>query len=471
VQPRCRRRECRRLLGADADSLFFSRQIGIDPSLAGRYLPFNYFAQIVVPVLQLVSVPILFRIALSGNSNFDWAWTLILYFGLLTFMTIALYSILLDRDLKTLRHLPVSVLLIAPLSYFYDFVVIASIWKELFRKPERWEKIERLPSGAIGGRGGMSLVLIGVGLVGLAGAVRLSTHNDAPSLPPRERSLMALKPVSDNMRADDGRVHDIAIATHFDSWQDWHSAITSVLQNPMAPRLHTVGLSAGRAEWAHFRWQGHQDQWSPQQAKASVDMLGEAVRDFKNHGFRTVAMVDLYSPQLARKSPGKAAVRFDGVRSTDQACFTELVDGEYGRQIVEMVTYLASNYPVDAVALTELGYYSFCFDDRCLASFHDATRRTAWPSKHDGVVADRDDPSVWEWRSAKMELFLQRVADAAHASGKQLIVDVPVSWKDLRRRGKDSGLDYTRVLRHADQIVVWNYFGVEQRRRRFRGMW
>jgi hypothetical protein len=76
---------------------------------------------------------------------------------------------------------------------------------------------------------------------------------------------------------------------------------------------------------------------------------------------------------------------------------------------------------------------------------------------------DRDDPSVWEWRSAKMEQFLQKVADAAHSGGKQLIVDVPVSWKDLRRSGRDSGLDYTRVLNHADQIVVWNYFGVQQR--------
>jgi len=62
-----------------------------------------------------------------------------------------------------------------------------------------------------------------------------------------------------------------------------------------------------------------------------------------------------------------------------------------------------------------------------------------------------------------MEVFLRRVAEAAHSGGKQLIVDVPVSWKDLRRHGKDSGLDYARVLHSADQIVVWNYFGVEQK--------
>jgi hypothetical protein len=55
------------------------------------------------------------------------------------------------------------------------------------------------------------------------------------------------------------------------------------------------------------------------------------------------------------------------------------------------------------------------------------------------------------------------VAVAAHSGGKQLIVDVPVNWKDLQRRGKDSGLEYARVLQCADQIVVWNYFGVEDK--------
>ena len=44
---------------------------------------------------------------------------------------------------------------------------------------------------------------------------------------------------------------------------------------------------------------------------------------------------------------------------------------------------------------------------------------------------------------------------------KELYVDVPVSWKDLTLNGKEAGLDYSRVLRHADNIVVWNYFYLE----------
>jgi hypothetical protein len=336
------------------------------------------------------------------------------------------------------------------------------VWRELFQRAERWDKIERLPAGAVGRRGGVSLVLLSTLLFVSVGAVRFS-HNAAPLPPLPADPPVSPQPISSTLWADDGHIRDIAVATHFDGWQDWHSAITSVLQSPVAPRLHTIGISAGRVEWAHFQWHGHEAQWSPQQKRTATDMLGDAAHMFQKHGFRTVAMVDFYSPQLVRTSPDKGAVRFDGVRSTDQVCFSELVDGEYGRQIIEMVSYLARNYPLDAIALTELGYYSFCFDDRCLRSYHDATGRSSWPRTRFASTMDRDDPSVWEWRSAKMEQFLQKVADAAHSGGKQLIVDVPVSWKDLRRSGKDSGLDYTRVLNHADQIVVWNYFGVQQR--------
>jgi len=300
--------------------------------------------------------------------------------------------------------------------------------------------------------------------VGFASEIKFSSPLVNEALPRAEYSLSNLRPVSNLMHADDGRVHDIAVATHFDGWHDWRSAISSILQNPAAFRLHTIGLSAGRVEWAHFKWQGHEQQWSSQQKKASVDMLGEALRDFKQHGFRTVAMVDLFSPQLIKHDPEKAATRFDGARSTDQICFTELVEGDYGRQVIEMVSYLARTYPVDSIALTEVGYHSFCFDDRCLRSFQASTGRANWPAKATASDLDREDATVWEWRSAKMEQFLEKVAAAAHAGNKQLIVDVPVSWADLSRRGKDSGLDYQRVLRHADQIVVWNYFGVEDRK-------
>lgn len=419
------------------------------------YLPVNYFTQIVVPFLQLLSLPFLFRLALSGHGAFQAGWNLIFYLGLLTFLVVALYSIALDRDFKNLRYIPFAVLLIAPLSYFYNFVVLASVWKELRQAPERWDKIERLPTPMTNRRVLAALSVVTVLLLGLMGTKQLSSYKSGFSA--------AAGPRADSVQADPGRNGDIAIATHFDAWQDWHSAVSSVLRNPVVGRIHTVGVSAGRYEWSHFRWKGHQQQWSPQQKESSQDMLGEALGAFKKHGFRTVAIVDLFSPALLKRDPQKAAIRFDGVRSTDQVCFSELVEGEYGQHVIEMVSYLSQNYPVDAISLTEVGYSSSCFDDRCLTGYGRGGGRSARAGSQIGIIADPADPSIWEWRSEQMEAFLAKVATAAHAGRKQLIVDVPVSWKDFSRRGKDSGLDYARVLRHADQIVVWDYFGLEGR--------
>jgi predicted ATP-grasp superfamily ATP-dependent carboligase len=417
------------------------------------YLPVNYFTQILVPLLQLLAIPFFLRLTLSGSSTFTSAWNLIFYFGLLTFLLIALYSILLDRDARALRHLPLAVLAIAPLSYFYNFVVVTSVWRELRSKPELWEKIERLPSGLAARRGGVSLALMGLLVVGLVGGVHFLAR---PALLRVELSKGA-------GQAAHSPVFDLAVATHFDAWQDWHEAVSSVLKNPNAPLIQTIGLSAGRPEWAYFRWEGHSAQWSAKQKVESADILGESVRAFKGHGFQTVAIVDVYATNLIRENPRMAAVRFDGVRSPDQVCFTELADGTYGQQIIDMVAYLARNYPVDAIALTELGYESSCFDDRCLMSYRRATGRTAWPTGAGRTKDGRRDASIWEWRSARMEGFLARVAGVVHGAGKKLIVDVPVSWDDLGRNGKDSGLDYKRVLRHADQIVVWDYFGSEHK--------
>jgi len=426
------------------------------------YLPFNYFALTVVPLLQVAAFPFLVRMAFTNITALDWVWNVLLYFGLLTFGLVATYSIVLDRDFRTLKHLPIAIVLIAPLSFFYSFVVLSSVWQEWMGHAEKWEKIERLPAGTMARRGGFGLIAGAMLLLVAFGAARLPR-----SEPSRTPAFAQPSETSGGSPAElpgaKHQISDIAIATHFDDWNDWHDAITSVLQSPVRNRLHTVGISAGRVEWAHFQWKGHQTHWSAMQKRSPEDLLGTTIDDFRKHRLRTVAIVDFYAPALIVHSKESAAVRFDGVHSSDQVCFSELVDGDYGRQIIEMVYYLSHNYPLDSIALTELDYYSFCFDDRCLRSYQDLTGRSAWPRNSSARTVNRDDLSIWRWRSAKMQQFLQRVADAAHSGGKQLIVDVPVNWKDLQRRGRDSGLEYARVLQCADQIVVWNYFGVEDR--------
>ena len=421
------------------------------------YLPFNAFAQIVVPLLQLLSLPLAYRLLASSDETLTVGVRVIFFLGLGTFLAVSAYSILLDRDPKTLRHLPLAAVLIVPLSFCYDFVVVWSVWQELRGQPERWEKTERLPAGWLGRWGGAGLGFASVILLlSVAGAARVSSR--PPSL---LRSLPQAPAVSMKI-ARYPRGRDIALATHLDSFSDWSEATRSVLENPDARGVKLVAVGAGRPEWTYFRWEGHRERWSSTQSGERGDVLNQTALALRRYGHETAAIVDLYAPGTIKARPDLAAVRFDGLKSPEQVCFTELVDGAYGRDVLEMVRALARKYPFDAIALTELSYRSFCFDDRCLASYRKASGRPRWPLDRSGT-ANTDDPSIWKWRSEKMEGFLREIARAVHAEGKKLYVDVPVSWTDLSRRGKDSGLDYELVLRHADRIIVWDYFAMENR--------
>ena len=138
------------------------------------YLPFNYFALAIVPLLQIVAAPFLIRLAFTSSSGLDWIWSILMYCGLLTFGIVAVYSIMLDRDFRTLMYVPVAMVLIVPLSFFYSCVVLSSVWQERMGRVERWEKIERLPSAALAGRSGLSLLIGGILL--LSGIGRPAYH-------------------------------------------------------------------------------------------------------------------------------------------------------------------------------------------------------------------------------------------------------------------------------------------------------
>ncbi len=415
------------------------------------YLPINAFAQVVIPLLQLAGLPLLVQMGMTGGDAFTRVAQILLYLGLLSFLSVAVFSIALDRDWQTLRYVPLTALLIVPLSYFYNFVVLASVWKELRGEAEHWGKLERLPTGALARWGGISLALAGAVLLGGGVLLGVARHTTLASRPAEPGWLVRYP-----------RGGEMALGTHFDPWPQWSEATTAVLDNPSARGMGLVAISAGRPEWTYFRWEGHRDRWSNTQRGEATDVLGETVRALRERGVRTVPILDVYSPALVKANPGKAAVRFDGEKSPEQVEFMELVEGDYGREVIGLLSYLARSYAVEGVALTELGYRSFCFDERCLSSYRGASGRADWPRRASGVI-NVDDPSIWDWRSARMEAFVERAARVVHAEKRRLYVDVPVSWDDLKRHGRDSGLDYKGVLRHADRIVVWNYFAMDGR--------
>jgi len=176
---------------------------------------------------------------------------------------------------------------------------------------------------------------------------------------------------------------------------------TSILDNPSARGMALVGVSAGRPSGL-LPLAGTLGSLERGAEGGGVRPAGRDVEAFRQRGLRAAAILDVYSPALVRPSRPRPRLRFDGERSAEQVEFMELVEGDYGREVVSLASYLAHSHDLEAVALTELGYRSYCFDDRCLASYRATTGRQDWPRRPSGVV-DVDDPTVWEWRTARME--------------------------------------------------------------------
>lgn len=419
------------------------------------YLPINFASMSVVPLVQVALLALLPVASAEGWIRFRGPLDVVAWLGLAFFYAVATYAIVLDRDGRDLRYLP-HALVVLPLSYFYDAVVIHSWWKELRGAEARWDKLERRPlEGRAGARPGRLLVAGGV----LAAALALAGGFLWLGRPGGAAPVASA--VAGMFRPEPPPAFRLGLSTHFDAWPDWRSAITSIVARPQVRRAEVVGVGAGRVEWTYFRWKGHEDAWSNhQKGEPSDDLLLEATRAFRAEGLQVAAFVDLYAPAWIASHPGSAAVAADGTPSKEQVSLAQLADGPFGARVVEMIEALAAGYPVEAVNVTEAAYGDASFGPEDLASYRALTGRRDWPRDAHGHV-DLEDASVWEWKSTLFERFVAKAAQAVRRHGKQLWVDVAASWKDLSRDGRDFGQDYARILRHADRIVVWDYFALE----------
>lgn len=222
--------------------------------------------------------------------------------------------------------------------------------------------------------------------------------------------------------------------------------------------INLVVLSAGRTEWAYFKWEGHKSDWSSEVRDGNIDILAEDSALYGQLG-QVNAVIDVYSPNYIAAHPEKAAVNVLGQRSPNLVSTAELVNGEFGKKLLDMVEYIAANYPnVDSISITELSYRIDGYGDDDLALYKAATGRSDWPRQSNGQVKI-DDPSIGNWRSAVMGEFLGRATARAHKYGKQLYMDVSVSVNNLSLMTNNRGTNYETMLQNVDKIVVWDYFG------------
>ncbi|MGA2762915.1 MAG: hypothetical protein ABSG17_06090 [Spirochaetia bacterium] len=237
--------------------------------------------------------------------------------------------------------------------------------------------------------------------------------------------------------------------------------LDSLEKRLISAHANTVALGAGRPDWTYFKWRWHRGSWSSDVRDTAVDFLRRDARRFGRWA-EVDAVVDVLAPRYVSAHPGAAAVSWRGVRSKALVSTTQLVNGEPGNLLVEMVGYIAGHYPVNSVSLTELDYYIDGYGEDDAASYRLFTGRTDWPRSADGSI-NIDDPSIGTWRSHEVGLFLKRAASAAHAHGKRLYLDVQVEWDHLERAGSSHGQDYAVMLESADRLVVWDYFGLAGR--------
>ena len=413
------------------------------------YLPVNFLNMTVVPLMQLALLAMLPWALADYHIVFETTLDVLTYLGILLFFIIAVYSILLDRDARDLVYLPYG-LLILPFSYFYNAVALFSWARELQGAGEAWEKIERRPVMQTSAKSTSAWKLAATALL----LVVLSSAGTY-------LILMRLHVVPKTLTRDAWQpAFNLALSTHFDAWGDWRDAIRKVMDRPDIGRARIIGVGAGRPEWVYFKWKGHENAWANHQKGAKIDLLTGAVRAFHAEGFQVAAIVDLFAPKYLQGRPDAAAIRYDGTPSAEQVSLVELVDGEYGTRVLSMIEYVSTNYPVDIIDLTELSYYDYSYTSRDLESFRKASGRNDWPRNRSGMI-NKDDPVIWKWKTAMMERFLKRAETIVHYNKKELYVDVPVSWTDLERNGREAGLDYRMVLQHADKIIVWNYYYLE----------
>jgi hypothetical protein len=250
-----------------------------------------------------------------------------------------------------------------------------------------------------------------------------------------------------------------AMRLDYPNYADSRDLVVTLEQQMKAVGINMVALGAGRVEWTYFKWVGHEDSWANDVKDTGIDFLYDDSTRF-NSWAHTNAVVDVFAPNYIREHPDKAAISVDGERSQNLVSFTELVHGEFGRKLLEMIEYIAANYPVDSISITELYYHRDGYGPDDKAAYMAYSGNNDWPRYSDGTI-NTFDSSIGNWRSHELDTFLDEAVLLAHQHGKQLFMDVELSLEDLSFITNEHGTNYNLVLEHMDRIVVWGYYGVD----------
>ena len=222
-------------------------------------------------------------------------------------------------------------------------------------------------------------------------------------------------------------------------------------------KVNLISLTAGRVEWTFFKWPDHPEFWSTDVSASGTDFLATDSAHYKP--FANIdAEIDVLAPNYIKAHPQAAAIDASGKASTDMVGLIELTQGNYGKLLTSMVTYVASNYPdVSSISITELIYRLDGYGPDEKASYLQFSHQNDWPRTPDGSISI-DNPSLIAWRSQLLGNFLGKLAAIAHAHGKQLFLDVSSGVDKNGQFTNESGVQFDAMLQKVDRLVVWCYY-------------
>ncbi len=230
------------------------------------------------------------------------------------------------------------------------------------------------------------------------------------------------------------------------------SQAAALEQQLKAAKVSMVSLGAGRVDWTYFPWRDHQERWSDDVRSTGIDyMLEDSIKYGK--WTHVSAVVDVLAPLYVQAHPEIAAISYTGKKSKDLVSLTELVDGSFGQDLLDMIDTIATYYPVNSITLAELNYFVDGYGEQDKASFMEFSTLSDWPRTPEGEI-DIENPAIGIWRSYMIERFLNEAAALVHQQGKLFFLEEKIGIESENKVFIYNGSDFNLFLVYADRLII-----------------
>ena len=240
-------------------------------------------------------------------------------------------------------------------------------------------------------------------------------------------------------------------------WEDTSNAArrnwSEIARAAVTRGYNTIDLAAGRPEWTLFQWPAHPEWVS---LEPQENHLRDVIATLRANGIEKIYLTldMMVSTSLAKFPEWKAISRDGTIRNMPSPA--ALTRSPIRDMLAGAVAQVAAQFGdiIDGIIITELFWDSGSFSDNDLLLYRSDTGATDWPRSEDGAL--QETPEYREWLTTKMADFIAHCRSLT--AGVPLVMDVRVNWNQPLAGRPDSGHDYAKLLRVADEIQPWVYY-------------